>query len=61
MKFVAPMPEQIGTLTMHFPKVSGGAYGPPEILEKCIVEVPFCSGMGATNPIFRAPTDFRSF
>ncbi len=60
MKFVAPMPEQNGTSKMHFPEVLGGTYGPPETLEKCIVGVPVCSGMGATNSIFKAPTDFRS-
>ncbi len=26
LTFVAPMPEQVGTLTMHFPEVSGGTY-----------------------------------
>ena len=26
LNFVAPMPEQIGTPTMHFPEVSGGPY-----------------------------------
>ncbi len=26
VKFVAPMPEQIGTPTMHFPEVSGDTY-----------------------------------
>ncbi len=26
LKFVAPMPEQIGTTTMHFPEGSGGPY-----------------------------------
>ncbi len=26
LNFVVPMPEQIGTLTVHFPKVSGGTY-----------------------------------
>ena len=26
LTFVAPMPEQDGTLTMHFPEVSGGTY-----------------------------------
>ncbi len=40
LKFVACMPEQTGISTMHFPEVSGGTYGPPETLEKCIVEVP---------------------
>ena len=34
IKFVAPIPEQIATITMHFLKVVG---------------VPICSGMGATN------------
>ncbi len=24
LTFVTPMPEQVGTLTMHFPEVSGG-------------------------------------
>ena len=26
LRFVAPMPEQIGTPTMHFPEVSGDTY-----------------------------------
>ncbi len=26
LRFVAPMPEQIGTTTLHFPEVSGGTY-----------------------------------
>ncbi len=43
LRFVAPMPEQIGTTTMHFSKVS----------EKCIEGVLICSGMGATNFILR--------
>ncbi len=47
LRFVAPMPEQIGAITMHFSKVS----------EKCIVGVLICFGMGATNFIFKAPTD----
>ncbi len=49
MKFVAPMPEQMNTPTMHF----------SETLLKCIVMVQICSGMGATNFIFKAPTYFR--
>ncbi len=40
MKFVAPMPEQSNTPTMH---------DSPENLLKCIVMVSICSGMGATN------------
>ncbi len=50
MKFVAPMPEQINTPTMHFSEVSRDpCYGSPETLVQCIVMVPICSGMGATN------------
>ena len=26
LSFVAPIPEQTGTTTMHFPEVSGGTY-----------------------------------
>ncbi len=26
LTFVAPMPEQVGILTMYFPEVSGGTY-----------------------------------
>ncbi len=40
------MPEQIGTPAMHFP-----SYVPPETLEKYIVVVAICSGMGAKNSI----------
>ena len=85
MTFVAPMPEQVGTLTMHFPEVLGGPYqkfSSPKLgelgqidnlfmyrqfagkssaanrLRKCFVVVAICSGMGAMNFIFRAPTDF---
>ncbi len=47
LRFVAPMPEQVGTPTMHFPDV-----------RKCIVVVAICSGMGAANFIFMASTDF---
>ena len=54
LRFVAPIPEQIGTPTMHFLELSGGQLG------KCMVVVAVCSGMGATNCISRAPTDFRS-
>ncbi len=50
MKFVAPMPEQSNTPTMHFSEVSRDpCYGSPETLLKCIVMVSICSGMGATN------------
>ena len=50
MKFVATMPEQIKTHTMHFSEVlRDPCYGSPETLLKCIVMVPICSGMGATN------------
>ncbi len=116
LRFVAPMPEQIGTTAMHFLEVSGGTYkkfsspklgklgqidcfqyhmlsqwgknnpklmffsipctknrekltlnfwaenfqhSSPGTLRKCIVVVAVCSGMGATNFISRAPTDFR--
>ncbi len=61
LKFVALMPEQMGTLTLHFPEVSGGTYAPLRPWEKCIVVVGICSGMGATNSIPMAPTDFSSW
>ncbi len=48
MKFVAPIPEQIVTTTMHFLKV------PPDTSGKCTVRVPTCSGMGATKVKFWA-------
>ncbi len=62
MKFVAPMPEQVGTPTMLFPDV------PWDTCQKfiCInsesrhvIVTEICSGMGATNFIFMASTDFR--
>ncbi len=52
IEFVAPMPEQNGTSTMHFSNVPGGPYVAPDTSGKCIVEVLICSGMGATNFIF---------
>ena len=55
-RFVAPMPEQVGTPTMHFPDVPGDTC--QKTLRKCIVVVAICSGMGATNFIFMASTDF---
>ncbi len=43
MKFVAPMPEQSNIPTKCI------SLSPPEPLLKCIVMVPICSAMGATN------------
>ena len=50
LSFVAPIPEQIGTSTMHFSKVS----------EQSMVWVLICSGMGATNSKSSGRTKFRS-
>ncbi len=54
--FVAPMPEQIATTTMHFSKV----YEPLHPSQRSIVGVPICSGTDATNLIFETNTDMRS-
>ena len=59
---------------MHFSKVLGEAmlkvsitkvvdvfqYEPLDTSQKSIVRTPICSGMGATNLIFKARTDLRS-
>ncbi len=42
LTFVAPMPEQVGTLTAHFPEVSGGTYqkfSPPKLGELGQIDV----------------------
>ncbi len=56
MRFVAPVPEQIGTPTMHFSKVAGGSCLELDhrLFHLC------CSGMVVTNLIFKARTDFIS-
>ncbi len=56
-ELVAPMPEQTKSHTIvcsEYPRDSY-QYVTPETLEKCIVEVPVCSGMGATKLKFWAP------
>ncbi len=57
-RFVAPIPERIGTLTMHFFKVSWGS-SLDSMSQKSIVVFPICFGMGASNLIFKARTDLR--
>ncbi len=73
LKFVAPMPEQIGTTTVHFPEarlkfaITKVGRTAPILMTfwshhgKCILVVSVCSGMGATNSISRGPTNFRSW
>ncbi len=53
LNFVAPITEQTGTTTVHFPEVSAGQ-------EAYIVVVISCSGMGATNLNSKGPANFRS-
>ncbi len=64
LRFVAPMPEQIGTPTMHFSKghvkIFQHQYEPLDPSQKNNVGVVICSGMGATNLIFKARTYFTS-
>ncbi len=60
------MPEQVGTPTMHFPDVpwdkACGSWlsGTPALSMQYILKKVYCGGgMGATNFIFMASTDFR--
>ena len=63
LRFIAPMPEQIVTPTMHFSKVSGGpCYEPLDPSQKSFIGVPICSGMDAlcNQYHFKTRTDFRA-
>ncbi len=53
LNFIAPIPEQDGTTTIHFSEVSDFIVGPST--DPCGTP----SGMGETNMNFKGPTDFR--